>query len=164
MKILTAASPSYISSVLIKNGYQGKIDKTNDYYFVQTSSEGWTVNIRFFGDTPQSSDEARGSIQLWSFWPIDQSDIGFVIEISNDINNTHRFVKTFVSAFDDKAYAEISADHYCPEGITEEVLLAYLHHFTEVRRDFYNKCKEHYQLKAASEENRQEPHSIENHH
>ena len=164
MKILTAATPTFISSILIENGYQGKIDKTNDYYYVQTSLEGWTVNIRFFGDSPKHPDEVAGSIQLWSFWPIDQSDIGFVKEISNDINNAHRFVKTFVSTFDDKAYAEISADHYCPEGINGDIVLAYLYHFAEVRRDFYNKCKERYQLEQVADASSQEPSSKEIHH
>ena len=146
MNDLSVASPSSIANILISGGYQGKIEKIEDYYLVQTAAEGWSINIRFMAETHSSSDEIATSIQFWSFWKINREHAAKLIDISNHMNSTYRFVKTFINQSTHSHHAEIIYDHYCVDGLTENTFKNMMAHFIEVRRYFFEsyikKCSE----------------------
>lgn len=144
MHILTALTPANIANLLRDAGYLGKIESFDDYFYVYTSSDGWGLNIRLFGDMPKSPDELATSIQYWSYWKIPLEETDLIQPVCNELNMNNRFIKCFITKGDECAYPTIVHDVYCLDGIGEKVFIALLEHFVVVRRSFFDECKAKY--------------------
>lgn len=140
MKILNSVSPNYVASALQSRGFRGKIDHDEGFYSVDTATEGWTICVRLIGKLTSPDDTAH-SFQLWSGFFIGADELSVVRDTCNEINFEYRFAKAFVSKSGDALFAQLTLDHWCPEGITEEILCGLISVFTDVRRRFYFACQ-----------------------
>lgn len=150
MKILNSASPTYVAKVLHDAGFRGKIDDSEGYYTVDTATEGWTICVRFIGKLT-GPDDTADTLQLWSCFAVSTDDLSAVKDMCNEINFEYRFGKAFVSQEGDAFFAQLTLDHWCPEGITDEIICGLISVFTDVRRRFYFACQDKTKAENASE-------------
>lgn len=152
MKLHHSLTPSFVAKTLQEAGFQGKVEKSGDFVYVYSAAEGWGFHVRFFNAPPTSENDVCEAFQLWSFWPIRADDVPCLILVANSFNANFRIARAFLNTTEEKKWAEIACDHFCPEGITESTFLQIIRGFIDLRRVFYERCCEAVVASTAEEQ------------